>query len=204
MPQIHEIRADYDDTTLIVYQAYPAAIAEAALRAGKFVAPFSLSRMTWIKPSFLWMMERSNWGLKMGQERTLAVRITRTGWEEALSLAVLTHPEKSVYPDAEEWRRQLDKAWVSVQWDPERDLRGAPQDHRSIQVGISRHLVDKYVNEWTMELQDVTLLVRKLHGLIQSGQAAKAKQFLPGERVYPVNAAIAKRLGMSYIISADQ
>ena len=197
MPQVHEIRANYDETTLIVYQAYPAAIAEAALRAGKFVPPFSLNRMTWIKPSFLWMMERSNWGLKAGQERILSVRITRSGWEEALSLAVLTHPEKSVYPDPDEWRRQMDKALVTIQWDPERDLRGTPQDYQSIQVGISRHVAERYVDAWTTEIQDVTPLVRKMHQLIQSGQAAKAKHFLPGERVYPVNTAVAKRLGMS-------
>lgn len=24
--------------------------------------------MTWVKPLFLWLMERSNWGLKPGQE----------------------------------------------------------------------------------------------------------------------------------------
>lgn len=197
MPQIHEIRADYNDTTLIVYQAYPAAIAKAAVDAGKFVPPFSLNRMTWIKPSFLWMMERSNWGLKSGQERILAIRITRAGWEEALSLAVLTHPEKSVYPDVEDWRRQLAKAWVNVQWDPETDLRGAVLDHRSIQVGISRHVAEKYVNEWTTNIQDITPLVRKMHSLIQSGQAAKAKHFLPRERIYSVNAVIAKRLGMN-------
>ena len=52
MPAIHEIRAD-PDATIVVYQAFPKAIAEAALKAGTFVAPFSFQRMTWIKPC-LW------------------------------------------------------------------------------------------------------------------------------------------------------
>jgi hypothetical protein len=39
----------------VVYPAF----AEAAVAAQRFVNPFSLSRMTWIKPSFLWMMHRS-------------------------------------------------------------------------------------------------------------------------------------------------
>ena len=40
--------------------------------------------MTWIKPSFLWMMYRCGWGLKEGQETVLAVEITREGFEWAL------------------------------------------------------------------------------------------------------------------------
>src|SRR4051812_4980533 len=103
MPQENEIRADYDADTIVVYQAYRPAIAEAALKAKRFVPPFSLNRMTWIKPSFLWMMERCGWAQKAGQEYVLAIRITRAGWEEALSCAVLTHAEKSIYGNADDW-----------------------------------------------------------------------------------------------------
>jgi hypothetical protein len=46
----------YDDRSIIVYQAYGTAIATAALQNNRFVAPFSFNRMTWIKPSFLWLM----------------------------------------------------------------------------------------------------------------------------------------------------
>jgi hypothetical protein len=97
VPGEHEIRADYDRETIVIYQAYPSAIADAALAAHRFVPPFSFQRMTWIKPSFLWLMHRSNWGLKSGQERILAVKLTRSGWERALSLAVLTSFEASVF-----------------------------------------------------------------------------------------------------------
>jgi hypothetical protein len=37
--------------------------------------------MTWIKPSFLWMMYRCGWATKPGQERVLAIQITREGFE---------------------------------------------------------------------------------------------------------------------------
>ena len=57
MPQTNQIRADYDAQTLTIYQAYGAHIARPALQAGRFVAPFSLARMTWSKPSFLWPKE---------------------------------------------------------------------------------------------------------------------------------------------------
>lgn len=193
---IHEIRAEYDATSIVVYQAYAPAIALPAAQRNRFVPPFSLNRMTWIKPSFLWMMERSNWGQKPGQEHILAVRITRQGWEEALSQAVLTSFERSVYRDRDDWRRQLDSAIVHVQWDPERTLRGASLPYRSIQVGLSRHIIQRYVEEWTVEIRDITPLVRKLSTLIQSGKASSAKDHLPTERVYPLPDPIARRLGM--------
>ena len=117
---------DFDRETIVVYQAYSPKIAEAAVEAQRFVAPFSFGRMTWIKPSFLWLMQRSNWGQKTGQECVLAVRITRAGWEKALSLAVLTAFEPAVFPSAGAWAKQFREATVHVQWDPERSLRGLP------------------------------------------------------------------------------
>ena len=120
----HEIRADYDRDTIVIYQAYPATIADAAIRAGRFVAPFSFTRMTWIKPSFLWLMHRSNWGNKGGQERTLAVRITRVGWDKALAMGVLTSYEPTACRSPDDWGEQFRRSTVHVQWDTERTLRG--------------------------------------------------------------------------------
>src|SRR5437660_1163349 len=114
MPSPFEIRADYDAATIVVYQAFPPAIAVPALKAKRFVPPFSFGRMTWIKPSFLWLMERSNWGRKAGQEHTLAVRITRKGWEEALAQGVLTHPEPALYRNPDDWRTEFDRALVHI------------------------------------------------------------------------------------------
>jgi hypothetical protein len=194
--EVYEIRADYDATSIVVYQAYRDEIALPAVRQQRFVPPFSLGRMTWIKPSFLWMMERSNWARKPGQEHVLAVRITRAGWEEALSQAVLTTPEPGVYRDHEEWRRQMDVAPVLVQWDPERTLRGKSLPNKSIQVGLSRQIIQCYVEEWTTEIRDITPHVRKLYHLIQAGHADRAAAEVPRERVYPLPPAIARRLGM--------
>jgi Domain of unknown function (DUF4291) len=61
------------------------------MAAGRFVPPFKRDRMTWIKPSFLWMMYRCDWATKPGQERVLAVKITRAGFEWALAHACLSH-----------------------------------------------------------------------------------------------------------------
>jgi len=62
----YQIRAMYDENSITVYQAYSRAIALPALQNNRFVAPFSFKRMTWIKPSFLWLMQKSHWGLKPG------------------------------------------------------------------------------------------------------------------------------------------
>jgi hypothetical protein len=190
------IRADYDDRSIIVYQAYRYEIATAAVAAGRFVAPFSLNRMTWIKPSFLWMMERCGWASKPGQERVLAIRISRAGWEEALSQATLTTYEPQVAGDYDAWRRALETAPVRVQWDPERNLRGQPQERRAIQVGLGRQTVARYVDEWTLGIEDITPRVRSLRHLLESGGASEAQRRLPHERLYPVSAALARRLGI--------
>jgi hypothetical protein len=194
MPREREIRADFDRDTLVIYQAYPPAISDAALEAQHFVPPFSFHRMTWIKPSFLWLMHRSNWGQKSGQERVLAVRIKRAGWEKALSLAVLTSFEPSLFRSPQEWQEQFRQAQVHLQWDPERSLRGAALPYRSIQVGLSRHIIREYVEEWITGIEDFTPRVHKVYDLLQQGQADKARRQLPPERVYPVGAEVARRL----------
>ena len=76
------IYAVFDDKTIRVYQAYNNEIADEALKLGKFGSKFSLNRMTWIKPSFLWMMYRSGWATKQGQERILAIDLKREGFDE--------------------------------------------------------------------------------------------------------------------------
>jgi hypothetical protein len=193
---MYEIRADHDRTSIVVYQAYRPEIARPAIENGRFVPPFSRTRMTWIKPSFLWLMERSNWAVKPGQEMVLAVRISREGWEEALSQAVLTHADRRIYRSREDWRTQFARARVHVQWDPERTLRGRTLDQRSIQVGLSRHVIDRYVDDWIVDIQDLTPLVRRIHRLLTDGDASRAKRLLPPERPYQVDSEIAARLGV--------
>jgi hypothetical protein len=56
------ILACFDEESIVVYQAYSPAIGRFAARHGYFGGEFSYSRMSWIKPNFLWMMYRSNWG----------------------------------------------------------------------------------------------------------------------------------------------
>jgi hypothetical protein len=151
-----QIRAIYDDQTIRVYQAYSPAIARAALQAGRFVSPFRITRMTWIKPSFYWMMYRCGFGAKEGQEVVLAIDITREGFEWALS-----HSAPSTYSPRcgshEAWTRALADNPVRIQWDPERNWRLAPDpERRSIQIGLGGEAANHYVNEWTRRITDST------------------------------------------------
>lgn len=191
-----QIRARFDRESITVYQAYGDAIAKPTLAAGRFVEPFSWNRMTWIKPSFLWLMSRSNWGQKSGQENILAIRITRTGWEQALSQAVLTSYINSVHQHRDNWREQFENAKVHVQWDPERTLHGKKLEHRSIQVGISRDMIREFTDDWILEIEDLTPLTRKIRKLYLAGETRRAKKQLPTEKAYPVSDEIQKRLGM--------
>lgn len=196
LPQYHQIRADFGRQTIVVYQAFNDAIADAALREGRFVAPFSFNRMTWIKPSYLWLMERSGWGTKSNQNRILAIRITRAGWEHALSAGVLTGFQPRVHASNGDWRTQFQSAQVHVQWDPERSFRGQKLEHRSIQVGIGRTLIEEYVSKWIVQIRDLSEVKAKIRRLRQTGQSAHAKRLLPREAVYPVPTEIAARLGI--------
>lgn len=134
-PPLRQIRASYDDSTVTVYQAYSPAIAMPAVQHGRFVVPFSMSRMTWIKPSFLWMMYRCGWATKEGQTCVLAIRITRTGFEQALAASALSHLAVDVHTDRREWADSVRTSPVRVQWDPERDSAGSPLPWWSLQSG---------------------------------------------------------------------
>ena len=170
---LRQVRASFDDDTIVVYQAYSPAIAEPALAAGRFVAPFKIDRMTWIKPSFLWMMYRCGWATKPDQERVLAVTITREGFDWALAHSALSHHDPAVYPSQGAWAERKAASPVRIQWDPERNLDLAPLPHRSIQVGLGGEAARRYVADWIVRIDDVTDLAHDRHPL-------------PVERPYPL------------------
>jgi hypothetical protein len=190
-----EIRAIYDETTIRVYQAYSPAIAKPALEAGRFVPPFKLSRMTWIKPSFCWMMYRCGYAGKPGQEMVLGIDITREGFEWALEHSMLSTFRASGHDDSRQWKRALARAPVRIQWDPERNLRlGKIEDVRSIQIGLIGEAVERYVNDWTVRIEDVTPIAKAVRKAVSSGQPHDVPVPSESERVYPISPAIAETI----------
>lgn len=179
------IRAIFDDTTVRVYQAYRAEIAMPALAAGRFVPPFSMNRMTWIKPSFNWMMYRSGFACKVGQEVILGIDITRAGFEWALANAVLSSFTPGIHLSHEAWRSEIESKPVRVQWDPERNWRAQPiEGVRAIQIGLSGDAVERYVHDWVVRIEDVTPIAKAaLHSATIPTQLPSSL-----EQIYPLPA----------------
>lgn len=182
---LNEIRAVYTDKTIRVYQAYNKQIAEEAVRNGTFGSHFSMTRMTWIKPSFLWMMYRCGWAEKENQECVLAIDMDRKGFDKAVSSAV-----KSTYSDnmgitREKWQKLIKESDVRVQWDPEKDINGNNLPYRSIQIGLRGNAVYEYVNEWIVRITDITEYVKELNMLRENNVDITDR--LPKEELYMIS-----------------
>lgn len=83
-----------------------------------------------------------------------------------------------------------------MQWDPERNIKGQVLNYRSIQVGLSKRFVEKYVQEWIRSITDLTPQVRTMSALVRAGQWAEAESLLPQEMPYPLSPPLMTRLGM--------
>lgn len=197
IPQ-RQIRAVYDEKIIRVYQAYSDAIADSAIEKGTFVSPpFKMERMTWIKPSFLWMMYRSGWGKKdAGQKRILAIDITREGFEWALKNSCISRFEKGVYASEEEWHAAKNLSPVRIQWDPDRDIYSQPLEYRTIQIGLSREAVELYAYKWIQNIEDISKFVSDVNSLIQNNQINESIRLLPKEIKYTIPPQIKKLIGI--------
>ena len=178
-----EIRAVYDENSVRVYQAYSDAIADEAVKLGTFGKHFSLNRMTWIKPSFLWMMYRCGWAEKENQERVLAIDIKRSGFDYAVKNAVISTYRDDSGISREEWQVLVKNSDIRIQWDPEKDIDGNNLSYRSIQLGLRGQAVKDYVNDWILNITDITDYVKELNMLRKSGSDISGR--LPKEEIYP-------------------
>ena len=189
----HHILAQFDAESVIVYQAYNPAIGHFTARHGYFGGGFSLGRMSWIKPNFLWMMYRSGWGTKENQEVTLDVRLRRDAFDEILRLAVHSTFVPEVYGSEEAWRRAVAGSDVRLQWDPDHGPSGNPVERRAIQLGLRGEVLARYAKEWLLGIQDISDFV---HEQRANAVAPYDRLLTPKEDVYPVaDAEIARRLG---------
>ncbi len=176
------ILAHYDDSTVVVYQAYRPAIGLHALEHGRFGGPdFSFTRMSWIKPNFLWMMYRCGWATKAGQEVILGLRIRRTFFESLLDAAVPSTFNPQLYAGLPEWQQAVATSEVRQQWDPDHAPSGAKLPLRAIQLGLRGKLLRRFATEELLEVIDMTSFV-----IEQRAHAQDENPMLmtPVERVY--------------------
>ena len=146
--------------------------------------------MSWIKPNFLWMMYRSGWGTKIDQEVTLALRLTRAGFDEILSRAVASSFGASGLASTEDWQRRVASSDVRLQWDPDHGPGGEPLERRAIQLGLRGKALRTMNDEWLVGVEDISAFVADQRG------AARAELVTPRERPYPVPPDSRATLGM--------
>lgn len=188
------ILAQYDAETIIVYQAYRPTIGNYAIQHGKFGGEFSYARMSWIKPNFLWMMYRSGWGTKEGQEIVLGLRLRRAFFDTILSAAVASAYNSNGHPSEDAWRSALQNSDVRLQWDPDHDPYGIPLERRAIQLGLRGRMLTAFVQEELLEVIDMTEFVASQRAILSDGVS---ELMMPVEQVYvPSNPKAAARVAL--------
>lgn len=182
------ILAQYDDDSIVVYQAFNSNVASYALKLGQFGGPhYSFSRMSWIKPNFLWMMYRCGWASKENQERVLALRISRTFFDAILGQAVVSSFDPSQFNDQAEWKRAIECSNVRLQWDPDHDPAGAKQARRAIQLGLRGDIQRALATTELREVVDMTPFV------LEQSNAPLDSLRTPRERPYWPESDVARR-----------
>ncbi|MCW2938318.1 MAG: hypothetical protein JWN00_1303, partial [Actinomycetia bacterium] len=86
---------------------------------------------------------------------------------------------------------------VRLQWDPERDLHLRELPYRSLQIGLSGEAVHRYLNDWIIGIEDVTDRVRAIAGMVAAGQHEPARELVPAELPYRLEADLAAAIGCS-------
>ncbi|NER03363.1 MAG: DUF4291 domain-containing protein [Okeania sp. SIO3C4] len=177
------IIGQYDSNSIIVYQAYNHKIADFAVRYQKLGgSAFSYNRMSWVKPSFLWMMYRSGWATKENQERILAIRISIQNWEKILSKAVVSSYKQELYKSEAEWKKALSESGVRLQWDPDHDPCGRKLERKAIQIGMRGETLKEFGEGMIISIEDVTDFVEKQRSFRELKQPDRL--IVPEEKIY--------------------
>ncbi len=190
------ILAHYDEQTIVVYQAYCPAIAKFALENSAFGGPFSYSRMSWIKPNFLWMMYRSGWGTKENQQVTLAIRLSRQFFESLLKQAVASSWDPDQFATEEDWSQAVSQSEVRLQWDPDHDPSGNKLPRRAIQLGLRGQALEAFGKKELLEVLDLAEFVSQQRQTLPG--TGFSPLITPRERVYrPADPTIASSLNLA-------
>ena len=183
---VHLFLGQWDEEGVWVYQAFCDEISDWALEHQRFGGPhFKPERMTWVKPSFAWILYRSGYSQKRKQERVLKIKVSHAALGGLLSRCAIGHGGGGTLG--------------RIQWDPARDLLAAEKSgkeprkllrRRAIQIGLKGRLSVEYVDS-VIAIVDVTALARRVgeaHAKKKPAAAAEAMAALlselPHERPY--------------------
>eukprot|EP00750_Incisomonas_marina_P000059 INCI1004.1.p1 GENE.INCI1004.1~~INCI1004.1.p1 ORF type:complete len:315 (-),score=60.83 INCI1004.1:199-1143(-) len=206
--RVQIFEGEWDQEGVYFYQAFSDAIADYAVENQRFGGPdFQPDRMTWIKPSFAWVLYRSGYAAKHKQTRILKVKLSHRAVAEILSRCTCI---EAGFRGAGTKGACVDGR---VQWDPARDIATADSkkkvprkmmSKRAIQIGVRREL-SAFCVESALHIKDVTTLARSV-GLahrakkirIAQDMMEKLQPQLPTERPYlpACPDRVLRRLGM--------
>jgi hypothetical protein len=181
--QGEHVLAHFDDHGIVVYQAYRPSTGRYAIEHGCLGGPdFSFNRMSWIKPNFLWMMYRSGWGTKEGQEVTLGLRIRRAFFDALLKRAVASTFQPALHRSEAEWKAAVEQSDVRLQWDPDHAPDGAKLARRAVQLGLRGEALRSLAGPELLEVIDMSDFVaaQREHAHGDWGQLRT-----PSEGIYP-------------------
>jgi hypothetical protein len=189
----HHIMAQYDEEKVIVYQSYRPEIGNFAAKHQYFGGAFRLTRMTRIKPNFLWMMYRNGWGKKSGQEVVLAIHLKRVAFERYLSKAVYSNYQEDLFESKEHWQEQVKNSSIRLQWDPDHDPYGEKLERRAIQLGIRNEEIVTYSKDDILEIEDISKYVNEQYKFVKAHELDQL--MLPKEEPYlPEDIEVSRRL----------
>jgi len=182
---------------IVVYQAYKPSIADFAVKNQVFGgSEYGYSRMSWIKPNFLWMMYRCGWAKKENQERVLALWIKKVILEDILSQAVLSSYNPRYYRDMAEWRNEMDTKEVRLQWDPDHDPYGGKITRRAIQLGLKGSMLQNFGKRQISAIDDITEFVQQQKKYVDDHRLDMLE--VPVERVWsPLDRGLEIKIGVN-------
>jgi len=171
------------ENLIVVYQAYKHSIADYAIENQFLGGPdYSYSRMSWIKPNFLWMMYRCGWAEKENQERILALWIDKIDFENILREAVLSSFNPKYYESHDQWADELNSKEVRLQWDPDHNPFGYKIERRAIQLGLKGKALENFGKKQIKRIEDITEFAKEQKLQLYNDQLDNL--FVPVETLY--------------------
>ena len=144
---------DTDNDWIIVYQAFNKNIAEYAVKHQDFLGNqrfYSKTRMTWIKPNFLWMMYRANWAQNDYHQANILAIFLKLSGDGFINLVKNSNKNKG------------DKNRVNLQWDPHHLPNGDKVvNKRAIQLGVKGTFNTKCFHSNIIKIEDITDFVKE-------------------------------------------
>lgn len=173
------LTACWDESSVVLYQAYPAPLAEVALREGRLGGVgWRNDRTSKLRTSFTDLMRRSDAGRGEGREVVLGVHIRREAFDAMLRQAVHAVFPGGVYPNKQSWRLATRHAQVLLDWSGVPGPDGVLLARQAARLGLRDHALRHLVAN-AIGVEDLTGVARALRD-------GSPTALVPTEKPYPV------------------